>query len=145
MPISIDLIKKSLSISQFIKNLVRVPNIEQSIENIIDELINFRRIFHQNPELSFDEYNTADFIKKKLDETDAELLELSVVELRQRFNSLCKEMYVPFSIKTEEGVKVHIPKLGDKKKIVAKVAPLPSIFYNDGRQLLPSTQNHRDP
>lgn len=57
-------------------------------------------------------------IKKKLDETDAELLELSVVELRQRFNSLCKEIYVPFSIKTEEGVKVHIPKLGDKKKIL---------------------------
>ncbi|TDI69965.1 MAG: excinuclease ABC subunit UvrC [Bacteroidetes bacterium] len=57
-------------------------------------------------------------IKKKLDETDAELLELSVVELRQRFNSLCKEIYVPFSIKTEEGVKVHIPKVGDKKKIL---------------------------
>jgi len=57
-------------------------------------------------------------IKKKLDETDAELLELSVVELRQRFNSLCKEIYLPFSIKTEEGVKVHIPKVGDKKKIL---------------------------
>ena len=57
-------------------------------------------------------------IKKKLDETDVELLELSVVELRQRFDSLCKEVYVPFSIKTEEGVKVHIPKLGDKKKIL---------------------------
>lgn len=57
-------------------------------------------------------------IKKKLDETDAELLELSVVELRRRFDSLCKEIYVPFSIKTEEGVKVHIPKLGDKKKIL---------------------------
>jgi len=57
-------------------------------------------------------------IKKKLDETDAELLELSVVELRRRFDSLCKEIYVPFSIKTEEGVKMHIPKLGDKKKIL---------------------------
>jgi excinuclease ABC subunit C len=57
-------------------------------------------------------------IKKKLDETDAELLELSVVELRRRFDSLCKEIYVPFSIKTEEGVKIHIPKLGDKKKIL---------------------------
>ena len=44
-------------------------------------------------------------IKKKLDESDAELLELSVVELRQRFDSVCKEIYVPFSIKTEEGVK----------------------------------------
>ncbi|MEL6810042.1 MAG: excinuclease ABC subunit UvrC [Bacteroidota bacterium] len=57
-------------------------------------------------------------IKKKLDETDEELLELSVIELRQRFNSICKEIYVPFPIRTEEGVKVHVPKLGDKKKIL---------------------------
>lgn len=57
-------------------------------------------------------------LKKKLDETDKELLELAVVEIRQRFNSLSKEIYVPFAIKTEEGIKVTIPKLGDKKKIV---------------------------
>ena len=57
-------------------------------------------------------------IKKKLDETDAQLLELSVVELRQRFNSQSKEVYVPFSIGIEAGVKLHIPKLGDKKKIL---------------------------
>ncbi len=57
-------------------------------------------------------------IRKKLDETDKELLELSVVELRQRFNSICKEIYVPFMINTEEGIKVHVPKTGDKKKIL---------------------------
>ncbi|NND62002.1 MAG: excinuclease ABC subunit UvrC [Flavobacteriaceae bacterium] len=57
-------------------------------------------------------------IKKKLDETDEELLELAVLELRNRFSSNSKQVYVPFSIKTEEGVKVHIPKAGDKKKIL---------------------------
>ena len=57
-------------------------------------------------------------LKKKLDETDTELLELAVVEIRQRFNSTSKEIYVPFKINTEEGVKVHVPKLGDKKKIL---------------------------
>lgn len=57
-------------------------------------------------------------IKKKLDETDAQLLELCVMELRQRFNSQSKEVYVPFTIKVEAGVKLHIPKLGDKKKIL---------------------------
>jgi excinuclease ABC subunit C len=57
-------------------------------------------------------------IKKKLDETDEALLELSVVELRQRFNSLSKELFVPFSISVELGVKLHIPKVGDKKKIL---------------------------
>ena len=57
-------------------------------------------------------------IKKKLDETDAQLLELSVVELRQRFNSQSQEVYVPFTINVEAGIKLHIPKLGDKKKIL---------------------------
>ena len=57
-------------------------------------------------------------LKKKLEESDKELLELSVVELRQRFNSQSKELYVPFNIETEAGVKLHIPKVGDKKKIL---------------------------
>ena len=57
-------------------------------------------------------------IKKKLDESDKELLTLAVIELRQRFNSQSKELYLPFKIETEEGVKVHIPKAGDKKKIL---------------------------
>ncbi|AVI50745.1 excinuclease ABC subunit C [Pukyongia salina] len=57
-------------------------------------------------------------IRKKLEETDKELLELAVVELRQRFDSQSREIYVPFSIKTEAGVKVTVPKLGDKKKIL---------------------------
>ncbi|MFT5238442.1 MAG: excinuclease ABC subunit C [Flavobacteriaceae bacterium] len=57
-------------------------------------------------------------IKKKLDESDAQLLQLAVFELRQRFESICKEVYVPFSITVEDGVKVHIPKAGDKKQIL---------------------------
>lgn len=57
-------------------------------------------------------------IKKKLDESNEELLQLSVIELRQRFNSQSKEIYVPFPIEAEEGVKVHVPKLGDKKHIL---------------------------
>lgn len=57
-------------------------------------------------------------IKKKLDETDAELLELAVVELRQRFQSNTQQIYVPFQIPVPEGIKVHVPKAGDKKKIL---------------------------
>jgi excinuclease ABC subunit C len=57
-------------------------------------------------------------IKKKLDESDKELLQLSVIELRQRFQSIYKEIYVPFLIAAEEGVKVHVPKAGDKKQIL---------------------------
>jgi len=57
-------------------------------------------------------------IKKKLEETDQELLQLAIVEIRQRFNSLSKEVYLPFSVVLEDHLKVTVPKLGDKKKIL---------------------------
>ena len=57
-------------------------------------------------------------IKKKLDESDKELLELSIVEIRQRFNSLSKEIYTPFSVDVGDEIKVTVPKVGDKKRIV---------------------------
>ena len=57
-------------------------------------------------------------IKKKLNETDKELLELAIFEIRQRFNSQSVEIYVPFKVDLGENIKVTIPKLGDKKRIV---------------------------
>ncbi|WP_460220629.1 excinuclease ABC subunit UvrC [Psychroserpens sp. MEBiC05023] len=57
-------------------------------------------------------------LKKKLDETDKDLLELSIVEIRQRFNSNSKEIYVPFKVDLGDDLKVTIPKLGDKKHIL---------------------------
>jgi len=57
-------------------------------------------------------------IKKKLDETDKQLLELSIFELRTRFNSNSKEIYVPFNVEVGENIKVSLPQLGDKKKIL---------------------------
>ena len=55
-------------------------------------------------------------IKKKLNETDKELLELAIIELRQRFNSQSKEVYVPFEVELGEDIKVTVPKLGEKKR-----------------------------
>ncbi|GGZ55074.1 MULTISPECIES: excinuclease ABC subunit UvrC [Mesonia] len=57
-------------------------------------------------------------MKKKLDETDRELLELGITEIRQRFNSTSKEIFVPFKVEVGEDIKVTVPKLGDKKAIV---------------------------
>ena len=57
-------------------------------------------------------------IKKKLDETDQELLELFIIEIRERLNSQSPEIYVPFSVDVGEKIKVTVPKLGDKKRIV---------------------------
>ena len=57
-------------------------------------------------------------IKKKLDEKDKELLEIAIVEIRQRFNSQSKEIYAPFKVDIGESIKATIPKLGDKKHIL---------------------------
>ena len=57
-------------------------------------------------------------IKKKLQESDVELLELSITELRQRFQLLSKEIYVPFEVELGEVIKITIPKVGDKKQLL---------------------------
>jgi excinuclease ABC subunit C len=57
-------------------------------------------------------------IKKKLAETDKQILEFAIVEIRQRFDSITKEIYVPFKVDLGEGIKVTIPKVGDKKRII---------------------------
>ncbi len=57
-------------------------------------------------------------IKKKLQETDKELLQLAIVEIRQRFQSQSREVYLPFPLPLPEDLKITVPKLGDKKKIL---------------------------
>ncbi len=57
-------------------------------------------------------------LKKKLQESDVELLELAITEIRQRFNSMSRELYVPFNVNLGDELKITIPKLGDKKSIL---------------------------
>lgn len=57
-------------------------------------------------------------IKKKLDETDEELLELAIIELRERFHLLSREVIVPFHVDLGENIKITVPQLGDKKQIL---------------------------
>ena len=57
-------------------------------------------------------------IKKKLDETNQELLELAIIELRERFQLLSREIIVPFEIELGENIKITVPQLGDKKQIL---------------------------
>ena len=57
--------------------------------------------------------------KKKLNETDEELLQLGIVELRERFKSDSKEIIVQEEVDLElDGIKFTVPKLGDKKKLL---------------------------
>ena len=57
-------------------------------------------------------------LKKKLDETDEELLELAVVELRERFHLTSKELILPFELDFGDKIKITVPQLGDKKHIL---------------------------
>ena len=57
-------------------------------------------------------------LKKKLEESDEELLELAVVELRERFHLNSKEIILPFELDFGDKIKVTVPQLGDKKQIL---------------------------
>ncbi|MBR5990012.1 MAG: excinuclease ABC subunit UvrC [Prevotella sp.] len=57
--------------------------------------------------------------KKKLNETDSELLQLGIVELRERFKSHSKEIIVPQELDMVlEGITFTIPQRGDKKTLL---------------------------
>ncbi|WP_291529336.1 excinuclease ABC subunit UvrC [Bacteroides sp. UBA939] len=57
--------------------------------------------------------------KKRLDETKEELLSLGIIEMRERYKSLSREIIVPFEIDMElKDVVFTIPQRGDKKKLL---------------------------
>jgi excinuclease ABC subunit C len=59
-------------------------------------------------------------LKKRLDESDEELLTLAISEFRSRYDSHSKEIIVPFDIDLEEAasIKFTVPKLGEKRKLL---------------------------
>lgn len=58
-------------------------------------------------------------IKKILEETDEDILEEALIEIRQKFGSDSKEVLLPFHLSVEiPNVKLIVPKVGDKKRIV---------------------------
>ena len=57
--------------------------------------------------------------KKKLEETDEELLQLAIVEMRERFQSRAKEIILPEEVNIDlEGVTITVPQRGDKKTLL---------------------------
>lgn len=58
-------------------------------------------------------------LKKKLDESDEELLESSIVEILNRFGNHSKEIYLPIDLDLEiPNVKISVPQIGDKKRLL---------------------------
>ncbi|MGJ1369334.1 excinuclease ABC subunit UvrC [Sphingobacterium spiritivorum] len=59
-------------------------------------------------------------MKRRLDETDVELLSLAIPEIRNRFKSASREIIVPFDmdIEGDDNIKFTVPKLGEKRKLL---------------------------
>lgn len=57
--------------------------------------------------------------KKRMEESEEELLSLGIVEMRERYRSTSKEIIVPFEMELElEGVTLTVPQRGDKKTLL---------------------------
>lgn len=73
-------------------------------------------------------------LRKKLDESDQELLSYAIVELRERYHSVSSEVYVPFELELElPGVLFHVPQRGDKKKLL-ELSERNAVHYMHDRQ-----------
>ena len=58
--------------------------------------------------------------RKKLDESDAELISMGIVEMRERFGSNAKEIILPFEIELPvDGVAITVPQKGEKARLLA--------------------------
>ena len=75
--------------------------------------VNFMQVSHGS---IIGSYTTE--IKKKLNESDKKILEISIIELRKRFNSISNEILIPFKINLSIKIKCTVPILGDKKKLI---------------------------
>lgn len=60
-------------------------------------------------------------MKKRLDESDEELLAIAIPQIRNRYKSVSREIIVPFELEVDglaDYVKLTVPKLGDKRKLL---------------------------
>ncbi|WP_426276001.1 excinuclease ABC subunit UvrC [Chryseobacterium sp. S-02] len=101
------------------KNTVVNPNIDDvdvfgMTSDETAAYVNFFKIRNGNIIQSF----TTE-IKKILEESDEDIMEEALIEIRQKFSSDSKEVLLPFHLSVEiPNVKLIVPKVGDKKRIV---------------------------
>ncbi|MEJ5102505.1 excinuclease ABC subunit UvrC [Chryseobacterium sp. MYb328] len=101
------------------KNTVVNPNIDDvdvfgMTSDETAAYVNFFKIRNGNIIQSF----TTE-IKKILEESDEDIMEEALIEIRQKFGSDSKEVLLPFHLSLEiPNVKLIVPKVGDKKRIV---------------------------
>ena len=56
---------------------------------------------------------------KNLNDDEAQLLGFAILELREKFNSITKEVVVPYKLNLSDAdIQITVPKIGDKKKLL---------------------------
>lgn len=111
--VKIDVLENYQSRSQVANPRIKNLDVFSIISDQDSAFVNFIQISHG----SIIRSHTME-LKKQLEETDKELLELAIIEIRERFGLLTREILVPFEVEVGEGIKTTIPQLGDKKEVL---------------------------
>ncbi|MCK5279026.1 MAG: excinuclease ABC subunit C [Cyclobacteriaceae bacterium] len=82
-------------------------------------------------------------VKKKLEESDHELLAQMVIDLRQRYKSSSKEILSNVDIEYDLDVESRVPKIGDKRKLV-ELALKNALFYKKEKLSLAKPEGYRE-
>ena len=116
--------------AQIIKEKIEILENYQAKSTIVSSKINNVDVFSI---VSDEEYGYVNFlqvaygaivrahtieIKKKLEETDRELLEYAIIDIRERFFSNSKEIITPFEVTLSENLQLTIPKQGEKYQLL---------------------------
>jgi len=110
----LEILEKFQSKSAVVSPVVSDADVFSIVSDVKSAYVNYMRVI----EGAIVQAHTIE-LKKKLDETDEELLEMAVIELSQRFQSDAKEYILPFELNLEiPNVKITVPQRGDRSKLL---------------------------
>lgn len=110
----LDILEKFKSKSVIVNSVIHNVDVYSIVMEGQSGFVNFMKVINGAIVQSF----TIE-LKKKLDETPAELLSFAIAELKTRYNSDAPEIIVPIDPEIElPGVIITIPKIGDKKHLL---------------------------
>lgn len=110
----IDLVKNYQAKSTVVNPIIKNVDVFTIISDETAGYVNFLRVNNG----AIIQSHTLE-LKKKLDESDDELLESAIVEILNRFGNHSREIYLPFDLDLEiPNVKISVPQIGDKKRLL---------------------------
>jgi len=110
----IDLVKNHQSKSTIVNPNIRNVDVFTIISDENAAYVNFLRINNG----AIIQSQTLE-LKKKLDESNEDLLKSAIIEIFERYQFTSKEIYLPFEMDLEiPNVKISVPQIGDKKRLL---------------------------